>query len=72
MKRRVAETHPGSGGFLKYQLLMDLGEIAPVVRSAKGVLHDTVHHIERRWCARLRRYRDWVLPPRTWRSGVGS
>ncbi len=40
MKRRVAGTRLGSGGFLKYQLLMDLGEIAPVVRSARGVLHD--------------------------------
>ncbi len=26
--------------FLKYQLLKDLGEIAPVVRAASGVLHD--------------------------------
>ena len=34
MRRRVAGTRPGSNGFLKYQLFRDLGEIAPVVRSA--------------------------------------
>lgn len=40
MRRRVAGTRPSSNGFLRYQLLRDLGEIAPTLRAAKGVLHD--------------------------------
>ena len=57
MKRRVAGTRPGSGGFLKYRLLTNLGEIAPVLRSAKGVLHDDHHSgLELALCVTLRRY----------------
>ena len=40
MRRRVAGTRHGSNGFLKYQLLKDLGEIAPTLRPKRGVLHD--------------------------------
>lgn len=40
MKRRVLGTRPSSNGFLRFQLLMDLGEIAPTIRTARGVLHD--------------------------------
>ncbi len=40
MRRRAAGTRPTSNGFLKYQLLRDLGEIAPTIRPASGVLHD--------------------------------
>ena len=40
LRRRVAGTHPTSNGFLKYQLLKDLGEIAPTLRPKRGVLHD--------------------------------
>ena len=40
MTRRVAGTRPTSNGFLKYQLLRDLGEIAPTLRPQTGVLYD--------------------------------
>lgn len=40
MRRRVAGTQPASNGFAKWQLLKDLGPIAPSVRSRRGVLHD--------------------------------
>ena len=40
MKRRVAGTRPTSNGFLKYQLLRDIGEIAPTLRPQTGVLYD--------------------------------
>ena len=56
MKRRVAGTRLGSSGFLKYQLLMDLGEIAPVVRSARRVLHDHNSGLELALDATTRRF----------------
>ena len=40
MMWHVAGTRPTSNGFLKYQLLRDIGEIAPTLCPQTGVLCD--------------------------------